>query len=435
MTGPERTVPGLRALVDRLHRERSLLLRVLRKLGSLSSEFDPDQIRVGLTEAAVDLCGGEWGFYLGLDEDESARTSVTRLADAFDAVPALRRAPLLAAALRGTGVTRIDDTTVWAASDDEAAAYGSYQGSPLRSYLAAPVVGLEGESTGAMFIAHRRPHAFTFDHELLAEAIAAQLGAALANAARHRDRMRVTAAFESSLLPPLLPAIPGVAIAARYRAAGEASLVGGDFYDVFRAGERWCIAIGDVCGIGPEAAALTGLARYTIRATAPLEASPAGVLVALNQALLNQNSTERFLSAVQLTLEVHANGVSIHLARGGHPLPVVLRDQGGASFVEGATGPILGVFDTVALQATTIELGPGDSLVLYTDGVTEARRADGDYYGDDRLLHVVSSCAGRTADGIARRIELSVIDFVGGRPHDDAAIVVVQATARRAPAT
>jgi serine phosphatase RsbU (regulator of sigma subunit) len=412
-------------LVERLRAERALFERVLLRLPDVTAGLDTDRIRDGITELAVDLCGADFGLLVAADEDESTGTWA---GEPPAEAPSVWRAPLLAAAFRHGPVLRIDDVGRWARTDDAAAQYGSFAGGAMvRSYLVAPVVNRSGEVIAALFVGRRRAHAFGAHHERLLEAMVRALATALDNAERFHERDRVAAALQETLLPPLLPVVPGADLAARYRAAAPESQVGGDFYDVFRAGERWGAVIGDVCGTGPEAAAVTGVARYTIRALAATSSSPAATMVALNEALVLQRSERRFLTAVHLLFAVTA-GIDVALARAGHPPPILLRADGSASLLDEPRGTLLGVFDDVSVDDGELHLGLGDALVMYTDGVVEARSPAKEQYGYERLLDLVSTCAGRTADGIARRIELAVADFAGGEITDDVAILVLRAT-------
>ena len=170
------------------------------------------------------------------------------------------------------------------------------------------------------------------------------------------------------------------------------------------------------------------MARYTVRAVATPEEAPCGVLARLNEALLRLGS-ERFLTAIYATLEPKGDGVvGVTLCSGGHPPGLVLRDDESVEILDGASGMLLGVFPSVELADVSVELHPGDSLVFVTDGVLEARDDRGDEFGFDRLVALLSTCTGRSAAGIARRIERSVLDHRGERAEDDIAIVVLRAS-------
>jgi sigma-B regulation protein RsbU (phosphoserine phosphatase) len=220
-----------------------------------------------------------------------------------------------------------------------------------------------------------------------------------------------------------------VDLAARYRAAGPSD-VGGDFYDAFPlAGGRWAVVLGDVAGSGPDAAAMTGVARYSIRAIAPSESRPAAVLAKLNDALLRQAADDRFLTAVLACLEPGHAGVGVELASGGHPPPLVLGDDESVTVVETGGGTLLGTLASTDLRDVPVFLAPGDALVLYTDGVVEARNDEGRQFGQDGLAALLATCAGRSAAGIARRIEMAVLAHSPDLA-DDMAIVVVRASGR-----
>ena len=237
---------------------------------------------------------------------------------------------------------------------------------------------------------------------------------------------RLAGTLQASLLPPHLPMIPGMEVDARYRAAGTGMDVGGDFYDLFRlARGRWGVVMGDVCGKGAEAARITALARYTIRAAAMQARSPATVLGLLNEAVVRDDVGERFVSVVYLALRRHRNGVSVELASGGHPLPLVLRADGTVEQV-GEPGGLVGLFRGIALPETSAELQRGDALVLVTDGVTEARGKGGEF-GEERLREALADNAGASASEITQRIDELVQRWQGG-PHgrDDIAILVLR---------
>jgi PAS domain S-box-containing protein len=205
----------------------------------------------------------------------------------------------------------------------------------------------------------------------LFEDLARRAALALDNARLYAERDQVARTLQRSLLPGALPDVPGVELAGRYLAAGEGNEVGGDFYDCFAVREgEWALVIGDVCGKGAEAATLTALARYTIRAAAQHTADPRAVLGELNEALLRQQLGYRFCTVLYASLIPRGSRVSACMATGGHPLPLVLRADGTVD-TAGSPGSLLGILEDPDLSQTQVELGPGDALVLVTDGVTE----------------------------------------------------------------
>jgi serine phosphatase RsbU (regulator of sigma subunit) len=243
------------------------------------------------------------------------------------------------------------------------------------------------------------------------------------NARLYAERTHIAQTLQRSLLPPLLPDIPGVEVAARFRPAGEGYEVGGDFYDVFNTGDGWGVVIGDVCGKGPEAAALTGLARHTVRAAAMQEHDPSRVLTLLSEAIRREHSDSQFCTAAYGRLELHSVGAALTLASGGHPLPLMMTDDGDVEQV-GISGALLGSFADVELTTQRLELSPGSALVLYTDGVIEAGEPRG-AFGLEGLISVIRSSAGLSANEIAQRIDTAVVGL-GEEPPDDVAVVVLR---------
>ena len=231
--------------------------------------------------------------------------------------------------------------------------------------------------------------------------------------------------LQASLIPPDLPSIPGADVAAAYRPAGDGTEVGGDFYDVFEVADgAWAIVLGDVCGKGVDAARVTALARYTLRAAAMRTTRPSEALRTLNDALLRQHA-ERFCTAVFLLVHAVEDGLQVTAASGGHPLPLHL-DQAGAVLPIGRSGHLLGVFDEVSMEDSTVRLGPAETVVLYTDGVTDARTADG-FFGDDRLVELLGRHVESTADELVHAVVDEVLAQQGGLAADDIAVVAVRA--------
>ncbi len=260
------------------------------------------------------------------------------------------------------------------------------------------------------------------DDLVLAEELARRAAMAIDNARLFEATRHIARTLQASLLPQALPSIPGVRLAGRYRAAAADQEVGGDFYDAFAIGEdRWGIVIGDVCGKGPEAAALTALARYTIRALR--DRAPAEVLSALNDAVLREgDAAHRFLTAVFAVAQARDGLLHIELAAGGHPPPVILRDDGSVEQVE-VGGPLVGVIEDLRYTPTGCVLAPGDTMVLYTDGLTDARAPARILTGAD-LLELVGRGSGMNAGRLAAFLEH---DATGDQPpRDDIALLVVE---------
>jgi serine phosphatase RsbU (regulator of sigma subunit) len=258
----------------------------------------------------------------------------------------------------------------------------------------------------------------------LAEDLARRAGQAIENARLYAERDHIAHTLQQSLLPPELPAIQGVELAARYLPAGEGNEVGGDFYDVFDTGDgTWGIAMGDVCGKGAPAAAVMGLARYTLRAAAMREHRPSRILLMLNEAVRRQTAEGRFITVCYSRLRTGREGVRLTVSCGGHPLPVVLRADGTVE-TAGRPGTLLGVFPDPVLFDRTVDIGPGDAMIAFTDGVTEVSGSG--IEGERRLNQVLSSCAGFSAEGIAERVEHDVLHRGRRRTRDDMAVLVLR---------
>jgi anti-sigma regulatory factor (Ser/Thr protein kinase) len=231
--------------------------------------------------------------------------------------------------------------------------------------------------------------------------------------------------LQESLLPVQLPEIPGVQAAVDFRPASERHVVGGDFYDVFQSDDgSWVVVVGDVVGKGAPAAAVTGLARYTLRAAAMQDSSPSRVLEFLNEAIRRQRPNE-FCSVALARLEPNGSrGATAVLAAGGHPLPMVLRADGAVEQV-GLHGTLLGAFPDPELSEATVELHPGDALVLYTDGLTDAY-APGRTVTHADLEEALRPHGGRPAPEITTGVTQALLGVNGEQPRDDIALLVLR---------
>ncbi|MFE9023733.1 SpoIIE family protein phosphatase [Streptomyces sp. NPDC007808] len=260
----------------------------------------------------------------------------------------------------------------------------------------------------------------------LAEDLSRRAALALDNARLYSERTAISQSLQRSLLPPELPEIDGVEVEVIYRAAGEGNEVGGDFYDLFPISDgAYGFAIGDVCGTGPNAAAVTGLARHALRLLAREGLSGPAVLERLNSAILDEGARSRFLTLLYGELRPQEDGsAELKVVCAGHPLPLRLRQDG---TVEPAADPqpLLGVMDDLELYQQTVTLDPGDVLLCVTDGVTE-RREGSRMLGDDGLADVLTTCTGLTAGAVAARIMRAVERFASDAPSDDMAILAMR---------
>ncbi|MEV7997245.1 SpoIIE family protein phosphatase [Streptomyces sp. NPDC086077] len=260
----------------------------------------------------------------------------------------------------------------------------------------------------------------------LAEDLSRRAALALDNARLYSERTAISQSLQRSLLPPELPVIDGVEVEVIYRAAGEGNEVGGDFYDLFPIRDgAYGFAIGDVCGTGPNAAAVTGLARHALRLLAREGLSGPAVLQRLNSAILDEGARSRFLTLLYGEMRPQEDGsAELKVVCAGHPLPLRLRQDG---TVEAAAEPqpLLGVLEDLDLYEQTVTLDPGDVLLCVTDGVTE-RREGSRMLGDDGLADVLTTCTGLTAGAVAARIMRAVERFASDAPSDDMAILAMR---------
>lgn len=238
------------------------------------------------------------------------------------------------------------------------------------------------------------------------------------------ERARVLArTLQQMLLPPADPVVPGLDVASAYRPARAGDEVGGDFYDIFEIGAGdWVVALGDVEGKGVDAAVVTTLVRDALRTAAVRTPRADDMLATANQVLL-RHPTERFCTVVLVRLREAEDGWTATVARAGHPAPL-LRAADGTVTERGPLGPLLGVFDEPAFADEEVPLRPGDALLLFTDGVTEGQRADGELFGDGRLARAAEA-AGQGAGPLVEQVLAQVTAFQGEQPRDDIALVAI----------
>jgi PAS domain S-box-containing protein len=260
----------------------------------------------------------------------------------------------------------------------------------------------------------------------LAEDLALRAAAAVENARLYRSHSTISQTLQASLLPPMLPDVPGVEAGALYRPAGVDHEVGGDFYDLFATTEdHWFAVIGDVCGKGAEAAAVTALVRYTIRAAAARRHSPEAILRWVNDVMLRENST-RFCTVAIAHLDRSQGKAMLTMAVGGHPAPIVTRADGRVEEID-VEGTLLGLVDDPKLADVTTELAPGETVLLYTDGVTEAAAPHRVWTTDD-LAAVAAACSGRTAQSLIDHVAEAALAGLEAPPRDDVAMLALRLT-------
>lgn len=280
-----------------------------------------------------------------------------------------------------------------------------------------------GTAVGTLTLA-RRGGRFHDDDRRFAEELGRHVGLAVANAALFERERAVAAALQQSLLPPHLPEVPGLEIACRYEPGGARLVVGGDFYDLFEVEEGcWIAVVGDVCGTGAEAAAITSQVRYSARALASRVDSPAELLAEINTALFDRGDT-RFCTALVARLTPGPDGVAVTLANGGHPPPVLI-SRSGTRLVD-CPGTLLGIYADSVHDEVELVLAHGESLALYTDGVTETRDAGGEMLGEERLVAVLDPCVEEHAEKTADQLVQAAVDHAAFTPADDMAVLVLR---------
>ncbi|HZP52858.1 SpoIIE family protein phosphatase [Actinocrinis sp.] len=295
-----------------------------------------------------------------------------------------------------------------------------------------------GRQLGTLTLASPAEYRFPHDTAELAWDLGRRVAVTYDSALAYAGRRETAHALQSSLLPPLVPDVPGADIAVVYNPAGNTeapahlsqdALVGGDFYDVFEIRQGcWGLAIGDVCGTGPQAAAVTGLARHALRLLAREGLRPPAVLARLNRAILDEGERSRFLTLLYAEAEPLPDGsLNLALVCAGHPPPLVLRQDG--AVVPGAESqPLLGVLDgDPGFHLDSLNLKPGETLLAFTDGASERRRGD-QMLDSDGLAGVLAECRTMSAAAVAARVQRAVEEFGDAPLSDDMAILVLRAT-------
>jgi serine phosphatase RsbU (regulator of sigma subunit) len=340
-------------------------------------------------------------------------------------------------------------SVVLAHADDAGVLGTAPDGTPLlmllgaTSLLSVPISdGVTGY--GVLTLARQAAEGrFTLADLALAGELGEHLGVAIRVDRMFRHRSAVAEALQSSLLPARLPDVPGLELSAAYVPASEGGEVSGDFYDVFPVQGGWALVVGDVCGKGQEAAAMTAAARHAIRAIAHRNPDPADVLAKANEVILAGDYEDRFVTVKLAYLRwdgeqgrgegqgergagaPRAQGRWVgELASAGHPGPAVVRPDGRVDVLSGGGLP-LGLFPDAEPEHETLELGPDDLLFFYSDGVTEARSPDMEYF-EDRLADELAGAAGHSAAETTRMVQSLVASFSEDDLRDDMTILVAR---------
>ncbi|MGN6252293.1 MAG: PP2C family protein-serine/threonine phosphatase [Marmoricola sp.] len=282
-----------------------------------------------------------------------------------------------------------------------------------------------GTGVGFLLLARGSGGGFPGEDVTVAREVAGRFAMALDSARLYEDRARVASVIERSLRPAALPQLPYLDLASSFRPAAEHLQVGGDFYDAHAHQDGCVVVLGDVCGKGIEAAVLTGQARQTIRTAALFDKRPTTLLATLNEVLCEDGS-ERFVTAVCVAVHPEPDGsLSLEVATAGHPAPLVVRADGTVEELV-VQGRLAGVTPGIGYESTAARLEPGDLMLLFSDGIYEAR-GSADLYGMDRLVRLISKYPGVLPSVLCEAIEREVVEHLGGQAHDDITMVALAA--------
>jgi serine phosphatase RsbU (regulator of sigma subunit) len=358
----------------------------------------------------------------GEPPDELART-VRDVDPPPGSAPGRAHATACPVMVPGTGRPDLGDAGVLGTGPD---------GTPLPTLLgAAALLSVpisDGDDGYGVLTLARRPAEgrFTAADVALATELGRHLGVAIRVDRMFRHRSAVAEALQGSLLPARLPDVPGIELSAAYIPAGENLEVSGDFYDVFPVQDGWAVVVGDVCGKGQEAAAMTAAARHAIRAIAHWNPDPADVLAKANEVILDGDYEDRFVTVklAYLRRDGDHGKWAAELASSGHPGPAVIRPDGQIDMMGGGGLP-LGLFPDAGPERESVELGPGDQLFFFSDGVTEARSPDQRYFEDD-LADGLAGAAGRPAAETVKMVQDLVSRFSQDDLRDDMTILVAR---------
>lgn len=252
--------------------------------------------------------------------------------------------------------------------------------------------------------------------------LALRAGAAVENARLYDEQARTAQTLQDSLLPSRLPELAHFRAASSYRAGGTGSSVGGDFYDLFEIGDGAMVLLGDVAGKGVDAAALTALVRHTAKTAARFDARPSAVLRVVDEILREQSTALVTLVCARLVDSERGACARVELASGGHPLPLLV-DRDGAVRSVGTEGLVLGAIEDGSWSDDRFELAPGETLLFYTDGATDAP-GERERFGEPRLERAVAGPGDPAA--LVARVDAAIDGFQDAREGDDRALLAIQ---------
>jgi PAS domain S-box-containing protein len=400
---------------------------------AFDTSLDPQQTMRTIARMAIpqlaDLCVIDLIREDGLLGDSVAASADERLTRRLEELRA--REPLdpsgahpVAQALRSREPVVVGDLTTPEALEQVAQSPEHLRFMQGAGYRSAVVIRLaaRGRLLGALSFLHTHPGAA--DNLVLMQDLASRAAMALDNANMYAERTRVARTLQRSLLPDALPEVAGLQLASVYRPVGQGSEAGGDCYDVFQTPTGCWLMVGDVCGKGTEAAAVTAMVRHSIRALGFKQDSPAEVLKTVNEVMLSHDLAGRFATAILARLDLSGGVARATMASAGHPPPVWLKAGGEAHCVP-VKGTLLGVLPALELHESEVQLGPGETLVFYTDGLTDAG-APGRGLTEDDLCRHLAGQAGCPPRVLARRLEDLAVSRGAVTLRDDIAILAAR---------
>ncbi|MGH2808461.1 MAG: SpoIIE family protein phosphatase [Actinomycetota bacterium] len=417
MTKDEALVRGISRQIGvaMTNSRRFNLLGGLRAFGlSLGSKLSLSTVITQISWGSASLLGGDLGAVYFLDSTSRALVAAGGLAELMDMNEDFPRISLdqepWRALVQGRSILVRDLGT------DEA---------PI-SAVAAPIPGEGTPMLGAVVVFFRRRLALAPDETEALSVLAGQAGMGIENANRFERQRRVARSLQAGLLSTEMPQLEGFEIAAVYEPASGEADIGGDFFDVFSVGEdKYAMVVGDVSGKGAEAAARTAMAKYMLRAFAMRNPTPSSALYYLNNALTHDLEADRFATLVYGVFDIKNRRWTI--ARGGHPPPLVLRAATGkVEAYEDLQGPILGAFEDMQFQQESFDMAAGDVILLYTDGIIEARSSDGAFYGRRRIEEGLARYGQMSAHELTLKIFSDAQQF--GEISDDTVVFAIRCT-------
>ncbi|HEV2282633.1 MAG TPA: SpoIIE family protein phosphatase [bacterium] len=380
-----------------------------------------DELLPPLVQRIVAALGGDGGAIWFVDDT----TGELIVPEAFGGIPGTTRRlasgeGLAGRTAQGYRAVQMVDAEALRAVDPDIAAHG------VQAALSVPLRA-GGQTIGVMQVFSRSPREFGPAEIRLVETFADRVALAVSNARTYQRQQEIGRIIQHALMPAPSVRLPGVAVAGRYQPSRE---VGGDFYAVLPfADGRVGLAIADVAGKGIPAATLAARTRYLLEALALDGRDPADVLLRLNAALERDSATSLFVSLFYGVLAPADTGPAartFRFASAGHVPPVLLRAEASQATLLDVPGLLLGILPEARYVSHETSVGPGDLIALYTDGLTEARRSDGELFGEPRLTAVVTAARDGTAEDIADEVMRAVADWAGAGPRDDRALAVMR---------